>query len=105
MAIGMTYDEFWYKDPRRVIAYRDAYEIKRRMLEAQLHKQGLYNYHALCDVAPSFALKPQQPTPYLDEPFPVSEKEKKERDELKRIEHFFNMKARIENFMKRRGGS
>lgn len=104
MAIGMTYDEFWLQDPHKVIAYRDAYEIKRRIQNEHAWLEGAYVYHALCAVAPAFALKPQQPSSYLEEPFPVSEEETKERELRDKAKKFFDMKARIEAKLNTRGG-
>jgi hypothetical protein len=105
MAIGMTYDEFWNQDPSLAIVYRDAYEVKRRMKEEEMYQQGLYIYHALCAVAPSFAFKPQQPLPYLERPFPTTAKEAKEREERDRIEQFFRMRERIIRDIRKRGDS
>lgn len=92
LAIGMTYDQYWNEDCTLVKYYREAHELKRREKNQELWMQGMYIYEALCEVAPvlrAFAKKGTKPLPYVSEPYPLSRKEIREREE--RIE-----KARYE---------
>ncbi len=85
MAIGMTYDEFWNGDVSLVRAYRKADEIKRRRMNEASWIQGMYIYEALCDVSPLFRMSFKKgvvkPTPYVKEPYPITESEVREREE------------------------
>ena len=82
MSIGMSYDEFWNQDVALVRAYRKAQEIRDRRQNQAMWLQGLYIYNALCDVAPifhAFAKKGTKPTPYIEEPYPITAAEVNER--------------------------
>ena len=82
MSIGMSYDEFWNQDVALVRAYRKAQEIRDRRQNQAMWLQGLYIYNALCDVAPifhAFAKKGTKPTPYMEEPYPITATEIEER--------------------------
>ena len=84
MSIGMSYDEFWNQDVALVRAYRKAQEIRDRRQNQAMWLQGLYIYNALCDVAPvfhAFAKKGTKPTPYAEEPYPITAAEINERKE------------------------
>lgn len=84
MSIGMSYDEFWFRDVGLVKAYRRADELKRRRENELLWLQGAYIYEAICDVAPilhAFAKKGTKPQPYVKEPYPITESEIQEREE------------------------
>jgi len=84
LAIGMTYDQFWNDDCTLVKYYREAHELKRREKNQELWMQGMYIYEALCKVSPvlrAFAKKGTKPLPYTAEPYPLSRKEIREREE------------------------
>lgn len=86
LSIGMTETQFWDGDVALARHYRKAYKIEVKRREAELWRQGLYFYHAICAAAPAlnaFSKKPQ-PLPYLKEPFATSEEEQKEREERDR---------------------
>ena len=48
MAMGMTYDEFWYGNPSMVRAYRKAWEIKQRAEEAGISATTLNRAKQRC---------------------------------------------------------
>lgn len=94
MAMGMTYDEFWYGEPDRVKFYREAEEIRRKERDYNLWLQGRYFYDALCSVSPilhAFAQNGTRAQAYNEEPYPRTEKEYRELQERQ-------MKARAEEF-------
>ena len=77
LAMGMSYNEFYREDHELVIAYRKAYEKKRRQDNEDMWRQGLYVYQAIARVAPlliPFNKKPKA-EPYLDKPIPMFEKD------------------------------
>ncbi len=84
LSIGMTYEQYWYKDCELVKFYREANEIKNTRKNQELWLQGLYVYQALCDVSPvlhAFAKSGTKPNPYPEKPYPITSKEAKERKE------------------------
>lgn len=103
LAIGMTWDQYWNEDCTLTRYYREAYELRRKERNHDLWLQGLYFYHALCDASPlfRFSTKPQKATPYIEEPFPLTQEDmevKKEREERQRYE---KIKAKTEAWMVR----
>lgn len=87
MAMGMTYDEFWRDTPYLAYAYRKAYEIRQRHEEWARWRQGAYIYDAMLRVAPvmraSMSKARVEPGEYPNEPWPLTQKEVKEREAAK----------------------
>ena len=85
MSIGMSYDEFWNQDVSMVKAYRKAYELREKRRNQELWMQGMYFYEALCDASPLFRFTMKKgiirPEPYLNEPYPITAAEVREREE------------------------
>lgn len=84
LSIGMTYEQFWEMDSTLVIYYRKAEEIRNRNRNQELWLQGMYIYEALCCVSPvihAFAKKGTKPLPYSKAPYPLSELERKQREQ------------------------
>ena len=82
MAMGMTYDEYWYGDPWMTKAFRKAYELKQKNRNYGYWLQGLYIYQSLLSVSPvyhDFAKNPK-PLPYPSEPYPLSKEEMESRN-------------------------
>ena len=110
LAMGMTYDEFWHKSPMLVKDYREAFEMRMRREEWARWRQGAYVYNALIMVAPvmraAFGKGRVEPGKYPDEPWPLTEKEAKEREDARRIENYkrylSRMEAESERELKRR---
>lgn len=98
MAMGMSYDDFWHGDVRMAVAYRKAHRIKKQMKSAEQYMMGMYVYYAVCAAHPLYAFKPHDPVHYLDEPFPIDDREVKEREERKEREHYLDMISRMEAF-------
>ena len=76
MAMGMSYQEYWYGDGELAVYYRKAEEHRQEKLNWQLHLQGMYIYEALCDASPifnPFAKKGTKPVPYRLVPYGVEE--------------------------------
>lgn len=89
MAIGMTYQEFWYEDCWIAKSYLEAYKIKKEQLNEQFWLQGVYIYEALIDVSPilhAFCKKGTKPIPFPKEPYPLFKKENKEEEKAKERE-------------------
>lgn len=104
LAIGMTYDQFWNDDCCLVKYYREAHELKRREKNQELWMQGMYIYEALCKVSPvlrAFAKKGTKPLPYAKEPYPMSHKEIREREEREEKARYDEKKAKVLSWVKR----
>ena len=80
LSIGMTYDLFWNGDSSLVKYYRQAQELIVDRRNQELWLQGLYVYEAICDAAPLFnpmGKKGAKAKPYVEEPFPITDKQRK----------------------------
>ena len=92
LAIGMSYEEFWYKDPHIVKYYLDAEKERLHRRNEEMWLQGFYIYQAIgafSEILPAFPKKGAKIRPYLSEPVSLSEAEqqaKAERKEAERIE-------------------
>lgn len=71
MAIGMTYDEYWYGDNFLPQYYFKAYKIRLKNRDEELHRQGRYIYEGMAALYPLFnALsKKKKPAPYVEKPY------------------------------------
>lgn len=100
MAMGMTYDQFWHSNTAAHKAFREAYMMRLHNEEWARWRQGAYTYTALLMAAPvmraSFGKGKVEPGKYPDEPWPLTEKEAKEREEAKRIRRMEQFMARLE---------
>lgn len=78
LAMGMTYEQFWLDDPRLVIFYRRADEIKRRRMNEELWLAGIYTAEALSSTVGNMFSKGQKHQ-YPSEPKPITKDEVEER--------------------------
>mgnify|MGYP007069873935 CR=1 FL=1 len=83
MAIGMTYEQYWYDDPLLVRVFYKAEKLKQDHEDEKAWLYGLYMLNALnATVGNMFRKQGQAPAEYPKEPFSVTqEREKKERRE------------------------
>ncbi len=105
MAMGMSYHEFWHSNSTAHRAVRQAYELRRRQEEWARWRQGAYFYTALLYVAPvmraAFGKSNAKPGEYMTEPWPLTEKEAREREEAKQMAAFRRMLADMQATSKR----
>ena len=103
LSIGMTAEQFWDGDPNLVKYYRQADEMRIERKNQELWLQGLYIYDALCDVAPilqAMAKKGTKARPYPEQPYAITEKQRK-RDIAEKERTVANKGKRfMEQFMK-----
>ena len=103
LSIGMTYEQFWEGDPHLVKYYRQAYEMRIERKNQELWLQGLYVYEALCDVAPilqAMAKKGTKARPYPEQPYSITEKQRKREIEEKERAVAMKGKRMMEQFMR-----
>ena len=78
MAIGMTYEQYWYDDPLIVRAFYKAEKIRQTRLDEQAWMQGLYFQRALDSIVGNmFREKGAKPAEYPDRPLLYEFKPKK----------------------------
>lgn len=86
LSIGMTAEQFWDGDPTLCKYYRQAEEIRNEKRNQELWLQGMYIYEALCDVSPifhAFAKKGSKPHTYSNQPYALTEKQRRREEEEK----------------------
>lgn len=99
----MTYEQFWDGDPHLAKYYRQADELKVERKNQELWLQGLYIYEALCDVAPilqAMAKKGTKARPYPEQPYAITEKQRKRELEEKERRVAEKGKRMMEMFMR-----
>lgn len=85
MALGMTYDQYWYGDPLMVRAFYQAYKLRLKHENELAWMYGAYTVRALlATVGNMFKEKNAQPNEYPKEPININEEkavQQKEEDE------------------------
>ncbi len=77
MAIGMTYDEYWYGDVRMTGAFIEADRLRQKQKNAELWLMGMYVYDAVQRLAPILNSFAKDPKAKEYPKMPYGEKEKK----------------------------
>lgn len=107
MAIGMSYDEFWYKSPKLVKQYLKAFKIRQKQESERLWLQGYYTYIALCNVSPvlhAFAKKGTKPLEYPKQPITASKEEIEKQEQEERNKRLLKLRENL-IAMSKKGGS
>lgn len=75
MAIGMTYEQYWYGDPLMVRAYYQADKIRQQRMNDEAWMHGAYVYRALlASIGNIVRKKGTQPYEYPQEPIQPEKK-------------------------------
>lgn len=93
MAIGMSYQEFWYEDPYLVRYYREAHNYKRKLENEKMWVQGMYFTNAIACCLDKKNKYPEKPYDI----FPKTAREKQAEIEANRqkvIEYFNTIKQK-----------
>lgn len=103
LSIGMTYEQFWHGDCTLVIPYRKAFEMKQDRENQRIWLQGRYIYDALCAASPLFRFSMKggkiEALPYVEEPYPRTEKQYREMQERKEKEQMEKLRVDMETKM------
>ena len=86
LAIGMTEEQYFDGDSTLAKYYREADELRKERMNQELWLQGMYFYDAMSRLSPilkAFAKAGTKPMPYIEEPYPINDKSKKESEEKK----------------------
>lgn len=107
MAIGMSYEDYWFASPHLVKYYRKAHRYRTEQRNQELWLQGLYIYNAVSTViSNAFGGKSGKKAKYLEKPidiFPKKIEKSEEADNMRR--NTFEVLSRFEeHFNKRKGG-
>lgn len=100
----MTYDQYWHGSAEVAAYYRKAYLLKQKERNHEFWLQGMYIYEALLDVAPvmtAFRGKNAKPSPYSEEPYPITAQEVMERKERKARQEQEKLRAALEAWAKK----
>jgi hypothetical protein len=97
--MGMTYEQYWEQPPHLAVTYRNAYNLRRQIDNEQAWLQGLYVFDAfaVC-LANAFAKRGAKKQNYIEKPIdilPLSEREKKRREQEERAKMQEAMKAMV----------
>lgn len=84
MAIGMSYDDFWFGSPSMAKHYYNAHQYKIRQRNEEMWLQGVYFYDALMAGLGSFGYslgggKGTKPKGYMQKPLDIGEKTEEEK--------------------------
>lgn len=87
MSIGMSYEQYWYGDPKLLRSYVKAEQFRQQRKNNEIWLQGLYVYIAIGNLVPVLNpfSKDHKAQKYLDRPIPLTKKEMEDR-ENERIE-------------------
>lgn len=95
--MGMTWTQFWDEEPEIAVAYRKAYKLRRELDNENAWLQGLYVYDAFAVVlSNAFGKRGSTKHQYLEKPidiFPLTESEKKRREQEEREKMMNALKA------------
>lgn len=100
----MTYEQYWYGDPRLVIAYRQAHKLKIEQENQKLWLQGLYIYNAVgVNLANLFKDKSSSPKTYLDKPLDLFNREPSEDEKIAQRNKVIQSLSVFQNMWKGKG--
>ena len=83
MAMGMSYEQYWYGDPQMVQAYYRAEKLRQKKADEQAWWLGVYVQKALLSTVGN-AFLDRGETPYEYPDVPLLQEKDRERDEAKR---------------------
>lgn len=101
--MGMSWDDYWYGDYRKLPYFRKAYALKREEINQQLWLEGFYILQAI-----GTALSDE--VTYPEEPFALTDEAAKSQEERRRQIEIDNARAYMEtamhniNLKRRQGG-
>lgn len=93
--MGMSYEEYWRGPLWLVKSYREVNKLRREEEEAARHRQGAYFMQALRVAMSGFRKDKSSVEKYPDEPWPITEKEAKEREARDAKRRYFEMRDKL----------
>lgn len=92
MALGMSWDQYWFGDVRASGAFIEANRLRQEQGNTAAWLQGMYCYSALCcALQNTFRKKSDPPARYPDQPYDIfpkqeTKQEREAREEQERIQ-------------------
>lgn len=86
--MGMSYEDYWYGDPEKAKFFREAYLYKLEARNRKLWVMGRYVYDAIFANSPVLRAfgGATSPRKYLEEPYAITDRMAKEREEIREAE-------------------
>lgn len=85
MAIGMSYEQYWYGDPLMVRAFYKADKLRRERMDEEAWLNGLYVMKAIdSTICNGFRKSGQDPAEYPKKPYFVIRAEEEEREKTEK---------------------
>ena len=83
--LGMSYDDYWNKEPELFLRYYNAEKLKQQKKNNEMWLQGAYIDNAVGSLYPIFNpfSKEKKARPYMSSPIPLTEEEKQKQFEDK----------------------
>lgn len=94
LSIGMSYADYWDGDNELPSVYRKAHDLERKRFNQNAWLQGKY-YHIAIESALSGLFSKSSKFPYIEQPFPLSEKEAEERREQEYVDNAIAWRERM----------
>ena len=93
LAIGMTYDQYWYGEPELVKYYRKAHQFSLEEQNFMAYMQGIYVRDAIAEFVEfyGFAKNPKPLNKYPKKPYPITKKAevKNKKDKEEEIANYY----------------
>lgn len=100
----MSYEQFWYGNPKLVIAYREAHKLKIEQVNQQLWLQGLYIHNAVgVLLANMFKSKGATPEKYMEQPIDLFHREKTESEKVEQRNKVIQSLSMFQSMWKQKG--
>ena len=98
----MTYEQYWDGDCEMVKYYLAAFQDQQEQESFYLWMQGRYFYEALLNASPALngMSKNHKPTPYPEEPYPLSQREAEHQDKRRQERALFDTREKMFKIMK-----
>lgn len=102
MALGMTYEDYWYGDPLMVRAFYKADKLRQQRMNDEAWLYGAYVWRALdATVGNVFRKQGTKPSEYPQKPIELQEQPREEQeDETYALAYMTNMVAAGANWKK-----
>ena len=100
----MTEAQYWDGDPALPRYYREADGLRMERQNEEAWLQGMYVYDAIIRLTPilhAFAKKGAKPKPYVEEPYPITQKKQEDKQQRKEKSVSDKGLAKMEAFMQK----
>lgn len=103
LSMGVSWDDYWYGDYRKLPYFRKAYELKREEINQQLWLQGVYILRAIGSIIPDCEPYPTEPLPLTDEAA-QAQAERRRQIEIDNARAYMETAMHNINLKRRQGG-